>query len=344
MCIIAYVKPNHKITDATIKIMFKGNPDGAGIMYQKSPRDNVRIIKGFMNVDALIKAFREIPETYERAIHCRIATAGRVSVQCCHPFPVRSLADNMMQAKDETPVAFMHNGVISWCNPKGGMTSEYSDTMLFGKRILYPVRKQLDAKHIQDMIEHSICNSRLLVFRRGGAPLMFGDWKKDSNGVMYSNDHYKEYTYKYSGCYGGWNNSYGYSYYGSTTKSTTKSTTTKEVAKSPKQETYQTYPINCCGDCYHCYEDCEANETNPYAYVSYISILVPKSEANIAECYIDDTLYTNGFNLTEWEETEYDEENYEVIIEVEGLRDFPYYTKDIAGYDVLGVSYKGGDE
>ena len=93
MCIIAYIKPNQQITDQTIRIMFRGNSDGAGIMYQQSRKHNPRIIKGFMNVEELIKAFRSIPEHFERAIHCRIATAGKVSVQCCHPFPVRDMAD-----------------------------------------------------------------------------------------------------------------------------------------------------------------------------------------------------------------------------------------------------------
>lgn len=352
MCIIAYIGRGKKISDNTIKVMFKGNKDGAGIMYQRSPKDDVRIIKGFMNVDDLIKAFREIPEQYERAIHCRIATAGKVSVQCCHPFPVRSMADNMMQAKDEAPVAYMHNGIISWCNPRDGMKSPYSDTMLFGKRVLYPVRHQLDNEGVQNLIEHAINGSRLLVFRKGGAPIMFGNWEEDTNGVKYSNGHYKEYTYYYGGCWSGYN-SKSTTTTTTTTKNTTTTTTTtqkketqpkKEAVKSPQYKPYQNdYTGGYCNfdyDCVNCPNtDCKWNESDidDRTCTSYISIKVPKENYEEAFEDVEDTIMFSGFDIVDIEECLYDTDNVELFIEVIGYTPVDASLRSVAGYEVLNV-------
>lgn len=327
MCIIAYVGKGKYISDETIKIMFKGNKDGAGIMYQRNPNDNVKIIKGFMDVDSLIKAFRAIPETAERAIHCRIATAGKISVPCCHPFPVRDSVEKMKNPKDEAPLAFMHNGVISWCNPTGGKNATHSDTMVFGENVLYPLRKLLNGKQVKKLIDKALCGSRLLIFRKGDSPLMFGKWEEDDNGIKYSNGNYKEYVYKGvwdSGCY---NNSwFGYSY-----GDKSKKTTTKEVVKS-------IMPYDCEWDCDNCeHYDCEWNNTFRLEY-SQISVLAHRDDEDRATKEIEDTLFDNGFDVVEWNTiASADGEYLEFFIDVEGLTPFPKTISDIAGYEVAGV-------
>lgn len=207
MCIIAYVPAGKQIKEETIRYMFKGNPDGAGIMWKPKDGAPIEIRKGFMKVEELIAAYSEIPVQCEKAIHCRIATSGKVSVACCHPFPVRAKTTAMREAVDSAPVALMHNGIISYTTPSKGMASDYSDTMLFASRILYPLQKQLNEAHIQTLIENST-SSRLLIFRQDGETLVFGDWKFE-DGVYYSNG-----NYKVSNVYA---NLYGYgsgSYYG----------------------------------------------------------------------------------------------------------------------------------
>ena len=121
MCIIAYLKKGKDISDERIRFMFKANPDGAGIMWKPRNTSNVEIHKGFMDVDELIAAYREIPKNCERAIHMRIATAGKVSTDCCHPFPVRKKVGSMRNAIDNADIALMHNGIIDYCNPKNGL-------------------------------------------------------------------------------------------------------------------------------------------------------------------------------------------------------------------------------
>lgn len=200
MCIIAYSPKGSTIKEETIRIMFKGNPDGAGLMWKPTDNSPVEIRKGFFKVEELIKAYNEIPVECEKAIHCRIATAGKISVGCCHPFPVRAKTQAMTKPKDKADIVLMHNGIISYCNPKQGMNSKFSDSMLFAKDILYPLAKHLDRKPIQTLIEEST-DSRLLIMRQFGETLMFGDWKFD-DGVYYSNGNYKPWEERFGKYYG----------------------------------------------------------------------------------------------------------------------------------------------
>lgn len=207
MCIIAYVPAGKKLSEETIKTMFFNNPDGAGIMWKPNGKEDVQIRKGFMNVDDLLKAFKEIPQKCERAIHCRIATAGKISVDCCHPFPIRPKVDSMRSAVDKCVNALMHNGVIEYANPPMGIKATYSDSMNFSAKFLFPLSKAglLDKEFVQTLIENST-PSRLLIMRKGRETLMFGNWVFE-DGIYYSNTSFKPYIEKndYNGFY-----NYGY--------------------------------------------------------------------------------------------------------------------------------------
>lgn len=192
MCIIAYFPKKSNVKEETIRTMFENNPDGAGIMWKESYDSPVRINKGFFKVEDLIEAFNKIPASCERAIHCRIATAGKISTACCHPFPIRPKVDAMKAAEDSADMALMHNGVISYANPTQGIKANYSDSMNFAAKFLFPLRRQLDKECVQTLIEEST-PSRLLIMREGAETLMLGDWKYDS-GVYYSNTTYKPYV------------------------------------------------------------------------------------------------------------------------------------------------------
>lgn len=195
MCIIAYAKSGVKIEEHIIKTMFIGNPDGAGVMWKPLDGGNIEIRKGFMDVESLLKAWNKIPVECEKAIHCRIATSGKISKGCCHPFPVRPKTDMMKKAVDKCYMALMHNGVISQCTPKNGMKATCSDTMVFAAKYLYPLQKQIDKECIQDLLE-SFAASRLLIMRANAPTIMLGNWVEDK-GVYYSNTSYKDYGYGY---------------------------------------------------------------------------------------------------------------------------------------------------
>lgn len=206
MCIIAYAPKGVQIKEQTIEVMFDYNPDGAGIMWKPLNGDKVQIRKGFMTLSELMKAYEQIPVECEKAIHCRIATSGKISPATCHPFPVRNKIKAMKKAVDETDMALMHNGVISFCTPKEGLKAKHSDTMEFAQQYLMPLRNQLDNPALKKLLGQTT-NSRLLIFRRNKPTVMIGDWEQEE-GVYYSND-----TYKDDYGYGPYKSYYKYGYW-----------------------------------------------------------------------------------------------------------------------------------
>jgi len=88
MCIIA-IKPKGMpmFTDEQIKVMFENNSDGAGYMY--CANNKVNIVKGFFNVNKLIKSLRSRDFTNTNVVlHFRISTSGLVDGLNCHPYPI----------------------------------------------------------------------------------------------------------------------------------------------------------------------------------------------------------------------------------------------------------------
>lgn len=208
MCIIAYVPAGTQISEEMIKINFKNNPDGAGVMWKDKKTGLIHIKKGYKTPADLMVDYFKIPLEVEKAIHFRIATSGKISSATCHPFPVRKTVEEMRKPEDTTEIALMHNGIISFCTPKGGMSATFSDTMVFASKFLYPFRKMLRTKALQELIEHAD-SSRFLIFSKENDAILLGKWE-ERDGVMYSNGTFKCEKRNY---YCGTTKYYG-SYYG----------------------------------------------------------------------------------------------------------------------------------
>lgn len=199
MCIIAY-SADKSISIETLKNCFENNPNGAGIMYKKDFNDDVHIVKGLMTFEELKTEYDKIPDKSEVAVHCRIATSGAIGAATCHPFPVVGSIEKMKKPKMKTEMALMHNGVISFCTPKNGMKESYSDSMLFTKQFIEPLKYRLDKAYIQSLIEEST-NSRFCIMRKGKVTLLLGTWVEHEKN-QYSNSTYKktiQYYYEYQG-------------------------------------------------------------------------------------------------------------------------------------------------
>lgn len=332
MCIIAYAPANSVIKEDTIKYMFQGNPDGAGLMWKPNDNSPVEIRKGFFKVEDLIKAYNEIPVECEKAIHCRIATSGKISVGCCHPFPVRAKVDAMMQAKDRAGIALMHNGMIDYCTPVQGMKSPYSDSMLFAKRFLYPLAKQLDQECIQELIENST-SSRLLIMRQGRETLTFGNWKFE-DGVYYSNGNYKEQPKTYGKYWGGCYGYGGYSYTGATGK--------KSTSVATPYDSYSIYDDECFGYAHAIDEDVakdlealQVEQSYHKPVESFLQVLAPLNQS--IEKAIDaivEALETHDFFVIDYDVEKHDQ--YQVVnLTMEGSEAFSKNVTMIGGYEVL---------
>ncbi len=325
MCIIAYIPQGKQIKEETIRFMFRGNPDGAGIMWKPKDGAPVEIHKGFMTVEELLEAYRRIPINCEKAIHCRIATSGKVSAACCHPFPVRAKVKAMREERDSEKVAIMHNGIISYTTPQKGMVSDYSDTMLFASKVLYPLQKQLNEWHIQALIENSI-NSRLLIFRQDGETLVLGDWKF-ADGVYYSNGNYK--ASMYGGLYGNSWDEFGSWYRGGTKTSTTKAKETKKPTDTKKEAPAKKEEVD---DCKAYYLQNQENES----LTSYFWVEVNDDDTRDDLAIEDDIwgeLAEYGYELSEiYTQKDNDGRRY---IGVEIFGELPAHVTSIAGMNIM---------
>lgn len=307
MCIAVYIPKHQNISDEIIRNCFANNPDGAGIMYQKAGK--VTIKKGFFNVDALIKAFREIPTKYHRALHCRIATSGKISTQCCHPFPITDDLKQMGLAEQTVNGAVIHNGVISFCTPHEGLLSPWSDTMIFTQQYLHYLGDMVLGKQFKKLFEEA-STSKLLIFK-GKKIALVGRWVED-DGVFYSNTGYKS-NYKL--------------YYGKGNK--------KAIAKTA-YPSYYPYSYG-YGDDYY---EITSSTTDTYGDVKQLGFCIEKKENldidNLMEDIVDELVklgcVPDRFSCYET----YTESKDEYIFEVSVLKSPPSDT--ILGYEYYTMS------
>ena len=223
MCVIAFYPKGLPFNNGELKNCFKNNPDGAGVMWQDGGK--VHIKKGFMKQKPFFKFLKSLPTYVDRVHHFRIATSGKVSGACCHPFPVANDFKTMMQTEIEVPVAYAHNGVLTDYTPKEGMKSPFSDTMVFGKEVLdHLVRKHVDLFDpvIDVMIESTIDGDRMAIMNDHEVVTMGKFITSTVSGAQYSNSSYsydrslwKSYAYG-----GGCHDTCGYYHVGYNTNTT----------------------------------------------------------------------------------------------------------------------------
>lgn len=231
MCVIAFYPKGLPFNNGELKNCFKNNPDGAGVMWQDGGK--VHIKKGFMEQKAFFKFLKTLPTDVDRVLHFRIATSGKVSGACCHPFPVANDFKTMMQTEIEVPVAYAHNGVLTDYTPKEGMKSPFSDTMVFGKEVLdHLVQKHIDLFDpvIDVMIESTIDGDRMVIMNDHEVVTMGKFITSTVSGAQYSNGSYtydrslwKSYTYG-----GGYYDTCGYYHVGYNTNTTVKKKDSKD--------------------------------------------------------------------------------------------------------------------
>lgn len=209
MCIIIYKPKGIKMPDAdVIKYSMENNPDGTGYMFNIP--SGVFIRKGFFKHSEVLTSLKKDLNHYrlkdidvDIAIHARIATAGLVKAENCHPFPISDHVGDLQSTTIVCKQAMVHNGMINICDDKH---KNLSDTQIFVKDVMS--RVELGSKPIRELIKLSIGSSKLLVFNFNGMRQSFGTWVKDGE-MWYSNETYKERTkyvptYKYNSSWDGW--------------------------------------------------------------------------------------------------------------------------------------------
>ena len=198
MCIIMYAPSGVGIEEKKIRQAFENNPDGAGAMWYDE-YGYVHYRKGFDKVDELVSFFNSLGREFPRALHCRIATSGKIGVRTCHPFPIVEKVDDMGDFVGKPKLgAVMHNGIFSRYTPTGGMKADYSDTMNYVSKVIYPLAYAgcIENEGVIRLLGEM--TSRLLVFLPNFMVGRFGSWEEDKEEHFYaSNDSYSHKKYVY---------------------------------------------------------------------------------------------------------------------------------------------------
>jgi len=185
MCVAVGLKPRRaakEITKKTLRLCWDENPHGAGFMFVSD--NKVLIEKGFFDFDEFFDTLmlaRELHPDSWFGVHFRIASAGVISADNCHPFWIK-----------EGEMAVIHNGTIQGL-PGVSKDSAESDTCVFARDILAKLPDGfLENEAIRELIEDRIGYSKLFVLTADNRVFIYnenaGVW---INGNWFSNTRWK---------------------------------------------------------------------------------------------------------------------------------------------------------
>ena len=205
MCIIA-AKPAGVAMPSrdTIRTMWDGNRDGAGLMYLEGGK--VTIEKGFMTYKSFAKKLDQLEKRLDLTktpvvMHFRITTHGGTKPENCHPFPITDSIGALKKLTSRTDIGVAHNGIIHII-PRSGI----SDTMEYIASQLAPLKRALprfyENKNAMLLVKNAI-DSKMAFLTKEGKIYTVGDFVTDK-GVLYSNRSYIKSSMRYRDL-GSWN-------------------------------------------------------------------------------------------------------------------------------------------
>lgn len=192
MCIIAAKAAGVPMPSRdTIKTMWEGNSDGAGLMYVE--KGQVHIEKGFMKYKDFTKVLDRLEKRLDLAatpvvLHFRITTHGGTKPENCHPFPITDNVGALKKLTINSDLGVAHNGIIP-ITPRKGI----SDTMEYIASQLAPLKKAMprfyENKWAMLLVKNAI-ESRMAFLTKEGKLYTIGDFVEDE-GILYSNTSYR---------------------------------------------------------------------------------------------------------------------------------------------------------
>lgn len=193
MCIIcASPKGVHQPSIATIRTMFRRNPDGAGYMCIRDGR--VFISKGYMNEQAFVDVIQHEHFTPADAVvyHFRISTQAGVNPEMTHPFPLSSKPEDMKALDVFCRCGIAHNGVIKLTSDP--RNKEYSDTAIFITEYLSDLIRKPSDLHNPTMLRliKRLAGSKLAIMDEFGDITTVGDFIS-VGGLLFSNASFTTY-------------------------------------------------------------------------------------------------------------------------------------------------------
>lgn len=194
MCIICVSKAGvNQPTADRIRTMFDNNPHGAGYMHVKG--DRVIIHKGFMDCEGFIDQLRLEGFTSDDVViyHFRISTQAGINPEMTHPFPLTNAKEYLTALDVECACGVAHNGIIHMTSTKA--ETDMSDTALFVQKYMpHIIRTPDDLKKPDCMriLSELIGYSKLAIVDNTGYVATVGHFITDDDGLLYSNDTYKD--------------------------------------------------------------------------------------------------------------------------------------------------------
>ena len=179
MCCLLVKKKGVFIPKKYLKNAWRINPHGAGFASFREGKLLMR--KGFMDFKSFYTTYRDFGDN-DTILHFRWRSAGKISVENCHPFWVNPT------------MVVAHNGHINILTK-----DEESDTSTFNRQVLRRLlndnKNFLDNPAIVYLISKSIGNSKLAFMDDEGKITIVNKGKglDDSSGFWASNDDYKTY-------------------------------------------------------------------------------------------------------------------------------------------------------
>lgn len=211
MCIaIGKLKGVDVPSKETLRTCFENNNDGAGFAFAYN--NMVHIKKGYMDFEGFWNAFHAYDEKYHFKdlgvlIHFRIATHGSRDASMTHPFPVTSDDGALKKIEYHSDYAVVHNGIISLTSSTANRALGLSDTAIFIKDYLTPISYNYNWFYTKTNMEliYKLIDSKMAILNSNG-DIIFTNGFVEDNGVMYSNNTYKEnrvrnYSYNYNSNY-----------------------------------------------------------------------------------------------------------------------------------------------
>lgn len=194
MCIIAIKKRGVKFPSVeTIKNMCENNPDGFAMVYNIRG-EKTRVIRS-LNSDDILEAYKKLlKHSYKKVaffMHARIKTHGTININNCHGW-----------YSDECKLHFAHNGVLKITN-----RDDMTDSETFLRDIFTPAFLYRGWTGAELAIDACIGTSKFVFMENDGTIHHYGQYK-DDEGMLYSNDSYKEQSWKKYTC----NYNYNYNY------------------------------------------------------------------------------------------------------------------------------------
>ena len=181
MCIAILNPPRVTLKKSVLLKCWENNPDGAGMIFTDTKTQTLYTLKEMRSGELFYKAYQQYRRVHLNSyfvLHFRIATAGKINEDNCHPFVVNE------------GLAFVHNGIIS----KVRTCVNYSDTYYFNADILQNLPADFTENEATlELIEAAIGASKLVFLNSKNEPLILNSHLGHYvENVWYSNRSYED--------------------------------------------------------------------------------------------------------------------------------------------------------